>query len=328
MTWTGKIFKFNSVPIEVDWDALQADITAQADGDSGAPKQTLASMAANSVDTAELVAAAVSQLKLKTAMGEVSTSNAGGAFGVMLELPGGEYGFYPQDKTDGGATDRKFTITGSTSGATNNVYITRISIWQNSGSGSGFAQQRYIQASPPYDLGDGIVNLFIFCLVDKVTGEIVATYVAPEAPWHNNGPTDIRTGIIKRVHDTEWETEVINDLRIKMWKGEQLDVGDEGVLIAYMTSLSSLDKQERIITQEIKQADMNLIPHPFSGFNMTKFEPIMLDPLNDLSRTLAEMAEEGYSISQLIYEKFFIISNTQLSRAGPMGVKQVPYRWK
>lgn len=54
-----------------------------------------------------------------------------------------------------------------------------------------YAQQRYIQACPPYDHGDGLIAQYAFALLDK-NGTLEGAYVAEDAPWHNNGPTDIR----------------------------------------------------------------------------------------------------------------------------------------
>src|SRR3990167_709514 len=57
------------------------------------------------------------------------------------------------------------------------------------------AQQRYVQASPPYNLGDGDVPLFVFVVVNSL-GKIESTYVAQDPPWANNGPTNIQPDFI------------------------------------------------------------------------------------------------------------------------------------
>ena len=147
MTWTGKIFRFNSVPIEIDWDALQADITAKANGDSGAPKNKLASMNAGSVDTVELVNNSVNQAALKTTISEVSTTTSI----INLVFASGEWGFFPQEKTDGSGTwDYKIAST-----IQFGTRLTQIGLSRTAGSGTGFAQQRYIQASPPSPISYG-----------------------------------------------------------------------------------------------------------------------------------------------------------------------------
>ena len=57
---------------------------------------------------------------------------------------------------------------------------------------TAYLREYYVQASPPYDLGDGYIPLFVFMLVEKGTGKVVAASLAPEAPWHYNGHTNIR----------------------------------------------------------------------------------------------------------------------------------------
>jgi len=57
---------------------------------------------------------------------------------------------------------------------------------------SYFADQVYINASPPYDMGDGQVHGFVFAQVEKGSGRVIALYSADVPPWVYNGPTDVR----------------------------------------------------------------------------------------------------------------------------------------
>lgn len=116
--------------------------------------------------------ASITQAKLKTSLGSVSTTTT-----EKLTLPGGQYGFYPQ-------------IKGSQNNALDTVYLggpfvsdvpsTYTSlIYLNVSVGTGYAQQRYITSS-------GEIH-WIFVLKDKKTKKILSIYQAPDHPCFGNG---------------------------------------------------------------------------------------------------------------------------------------------
>lgn len=115
----------------------------------------------------------VTTAKLKTSQGEVSTSST---TGVLLTLPGGEYGFYPRVKIDapGSPTGQIQILDGSVAGSSS--YSTRVYI--KTSAGTGYAQQRYVTASGR--------DYWAFALVDG-EGNIIATYNAPDHPMYGNG---------------------------------------------------------------------------------------------------------------------------------------------
>lgn len=146
------------------------------------------------VTEAKLAASAVAQGKLKTDSGEVSTIT-----GEQLTLPGGEYGFYPQIRmsaTDSRAWDA-FIVDSTQAGWTG--YLTTIWI-DNDGSGDTiYAQQRYIQASPPYMIGDTNWGHFLFLLRKISDGMVVSAYQAKDPPWAYNGPPQNTKNSIARI---------------------------------------------------------------------------------------------------------------------------------
>lgn len=117
----------------------------------------------------------VSQAILKTTTGEVSTGGT-----ANLTLPGGSYGFYPQVRKDGAGTFSS-TIADALSGTSfiTNIYIDT--------TGTARAQQRYVQASPPYKIGNVYWGHFIFVLREKVSEKVLASYEAEDPPWAYNG---------------------------------------------------------------------------------------------------------------------------------------------
>ena len=120
-----------------------------------------------------IAAGAVSQAKLKTSTGSVSTGYTGLA---NLTLPGGEYGFYPQLQ----APIAGVTITAQIAvplAAT--AFVTNIAIASNYGGITVYARQRYVTSS-------GEVH-WVFILRDKATKQIISMYQAPDHPCFGNG---------------------------------------------------------------------------------------------------------------------------------------------
>jgi len=271
---------------------------------------TTAKIADSNVTEVKLGNSAVAQAKVKTATGEVSINNGS----ANLTLPGGQYGWYPEIKK-AGPVDPSHQI-GLNS--TNTSYLTNIFITASGDSGAfGYAQQRYVQASPPYDLGGGEVPLFVFALVDTL-GNIRATYAAADPPWANNGPTDIRADFIDAA-------------------GSAFKLARPAVNVAKLSDpvtreaeLAKLDAAPQLveITQAVKQADMPLIPHPFMGNPLTGMTVVLLDPVAPLNERLLRLLESGESVAALLHGDYLRIGNTPLPRSGPPGVIAVSANWK
>lgn len=129
----------------------------------------VASMAANSVGLAPLL----------TSSANTSTTELTAQSIVMT---GGQYCFHPTFKTS--ATGTAYNHTSST---TSTTYVALLGIAASSGQ-TAYAEWQYFAASPPYDLGDGEVNGFIYLKFDIVTGQIVSTSIAEDPPWYGNTP--------------------------------------------------------------------------------------------------------------------------------------------
>ena len=288
--------------------------------DSGA-LAALNSVGAAQIDTSavgqsEIAANAVGQSELKDTTGIVSTTLT---TGINLTLPSGSFGFYPQFRETGAGLNAAM-VTGGNIGST---YITNIRL-QTITSGTAYAQQRYFTASPPYDLGDGVVGRFIFVLIDDATKNIDAVYQATEAPWHYNGPTDIRgklaaDGKKYRTHrDMSGHPLSLAQARLNI-----------GTLKAYNVAFQNTPLIQQEITQDIKQADINLIPHPFIHNDLTGKTVVMLDPVSDLNFELDELSQqEEFNINELLHDGYLEIDNVGLQRAGPTDILIPSFKWK
>jgi hypothetical protein len=123
------------------------------------------------ITDAEIANTAITQAKLKTSSGSLSSSVE---TYYNITLPGGEYGFYPQ--IYGRISHARIQYSDVTD---NNIpnYVTNIAL--SSSGGYAYVRQRYVTSS-------GEVH-WIFILRDKATKNIIAMYQAPDHPCFGNG---------------------------------------------------------------------------------------------------------------------------------------------
>ena len=290
--------------------ALRDNAIAITEGAGGAPPVQTAAIAALAITEAKLAAASVSQGKLKTTQGSGTTG------GAIILLPGGEYGFHPTMSKAGNGT----YVLHYTDGATFSQYGTDNSavaaLFVKGDGNGGNWQQRYVQASRPYNLGDGEIPLFIFAIMNS-DGTIHSTYVAPEAPWHNNGPTSIRPDMVIGGRGFQRRREILAEFG-----------SIKAALLSGLTRAQVLDRLatdpmvDREVTQAIKNADMPLLPHPFVGNNLTGKTAVLLDPVSPLMTRLLGVHESGESVTEVVHG-WLTIGNTALVRSGPPGVMVV-----
>lgn len=251
----------------------------------------------------------IGQGQLKTSNGSVSFTTGSGPsftsgsnvvrFGVeSTVLPGGQYGFTPRVERDGSIGLAGF-IMASTGDNVSSISGFGISA---SGAPSGDASQRYVTSSPPYDLGDGEAAGFFFMLING-EGEMVGHYAADTPPWAYNGPTDIRCTYVCPISGKKYR---------RALKKRTFEQYMDGAKITY-------ENQE--ITQEIKNADMNLIPSPFLNHDKA-YKTVLLDPMDTKIRKIMDIQNAG-GVDEFLAELKagkFQIDNDECKRCGPKGV--------
>ncbi len=169
------------------------------------------------------------------------------------------------------------------------------------GGNTCYAQQRYIDSSPPYNLGDGDVPLFVFVAVDG-SGVVLSVYCASVPPWAYNGPTKVTADYISESGKKyKYRTRVIDR--------------ESGLIVTDMVEL----------THEIKNSDMSIIPHPFHGLSSNE-SVILLDPPD--AQILKNLRDAGESINELLHDGDIKINNTELNRKTPLGVAAHGWKWK
>ncbi len=251
-------------------------------------------IAENAVGASEIADGAVGRSHLNTTDGsgddEVSTTGSG-----EFTLPGGSYGFYPMLKhpTSGdGAANMASDLV---------VTDFRCNIYMNAtNGGTTTAKQRYINASPPFDLGDGEISLFVFVNVNK-SGDVLSVYTSRVPPWAYNGPTDI-TG--SQGKDG------------KKYKIQRKIIDYENAII---------EEKKVLITNEFKNADMHLIPDPFPSAKPDT-SIILLDPPE--TEKLFRLTQAGESINDLLHDGYLGIDNDKLNRKCPRDVCAHKWKWK
>lgn len=162
---------------KIETDVVVADsITAGAVGTS--------EIATDGVGQDEIAATSVGRGEIKSSTEEVSQAASIGTWYNKEFTNPSTWGFHPNFRTDsGGALSARFQE--ADSGITS--YTTRIAFMVGAASNTVYSRMGYIQASPPYCLGDiepEDWGMFLW-LVRKANGEIVSARRCMDAPWSN-----------------------------------------------------------------------------------------------------------------------------------------------
>lgn len=287
------------------------------------------SLAPNSVGTTNLQNSAVTQVKLGFgSVGQSEIKNGGAIVSttsptlVNIILPGGSYGFLPTFRVSSGSGFWGGDGLVSAAFAANTIStvdVTTIAICHPS-SATIFATQLFVGASPPYNLGDGDIPLFIFAELEP-SGKIISAYSATDAPWHYNGPTNIAAdSYVNGVPYQEKKQFMVEhgSLKKAIAKGIKIDKAIEDLAISPMVNVE--------ITQSVKNADMGLIPHPFASKKPGN-TVVLIDPVSSMCEKLAMLQKSGESVLELLHDGNLIIGN-KVNRSGPPGVDSFSIKWK
>lgn len=266
---------------------------------------TAAKIVANAVGQSEMADNAIGQAELKDALQQstgtgISALNyTGGAFTLGFGLAGG---------------------TGiSLQGHTTSAYTWGIGIFRI--SGTHFWQSRYFQASPPYDMGNGEIPLFVFATVDNATREIEAVDIAPDPPWAYSGPTDIRPDFVDKATGKKYKNVPKTTLDILG------NIADTGKRAAMFAQLRSSERDVVEVTPEFKNADIDIVSHPFMGNDLSGKTVILLDPTGSAVDDLGAIWDKGENVAE-IARQYINVGNTDIGINKPAGVMLVSANWK
>jgi len=135
---------------------------------------------ANVVSQTNMQDDSIGVAELKITSGTSSTTSTVGV------LPaGGIYGFLPRIYNSSGGAARLLTVSDYWMYTTGTAVAGTFVLY--SSSGTAYMTQSYIQASPPYKLGNIDWGHFYFILRNIADQEIVSSYEAEDPPWAYNG---------------------------------------------------------------------------------------------------------------------------------------------
>jgi len=334
MTWVDQssAFGYGSVLTSTQMQNLRDNLAAFAAGDSGAPQITSQGVLASNI-------VGQAQIKIASSYHDIAPGSAAAVY--FYTSPGGSYtiGGAPKVGFTGGAgadyvtsgvgTFGAYSSDGSTAagieahGTTGRgSYVNYVWIGTTKGGDTTRGYVYYIQASPPYDMGDGVCGKFMFALIDK-SGNVKQLWVAPEAPWHNNGPTDLRPhgydnkgSPFKLVLDVPFDLKEAKSDPVKL--AEALDAKKNG------------SYKRKMIDRAMQQADMPLVPHPFTNLAVDDVV-VLIDPVSDLCHHVSALEDEDGSdfiLGDAIQNGYIKLDNVPLSRVTPPGVQVVAANWK
>lgn len=264
---------------------------------------------AGAVGQSEIASGAVHRAELDTGTDSGDLSTTGDVDFQIIS--GGEYSFLPRTEVEndpsGGQTENSFWgIGGDTNGA--GPFGTQVSFRNDGSAGVQFGNftSRFVNSSPPWDMGHGDILLFIFLRVNK-DGVVTGTKTAEAPPWAYNGPTDIDGDVI--VRDTSRkntkkkmkyiqapDTEVV----IPPWRGGDPKKWD----------VDKFNNPEMVLVevgQSIKNADMDIIPHPFTNLREGE-HVIFIDPYDSIMDQLTDLHQKGERLGKIFREGFLTFS--------------------
>jgi len=276
--------------------------------------------ALSSIAQGNISGGAVGQAQLKTATAAGSVLVGTGPGIGTYALVGGTYSFYTMSSD--------FTIgqTTATCFAGGNTAAGVIGVANASTVNANFYfDERYIQACPPYDLGDGEIGLFIFAIMGS-SGEIESFSVSPDPTWAYHGPTNIADAYYRDGKGYREVRQVESDIYNGIYNISGIQKNTKKML-QYADRLMTDPIVEMEITQKIKNRDKELHPHPWHRNDLDGKTVVMLDPVSDLSHKLLALHCAGFDIDrELIKPGNIVVDNTAIKRACPSCVMPVAFK--
>lgn len=285
-----------------------------------AQKIQTAAYATGSVDQAAIGAAAVGQGELKTTTASHSVGISSGSSSTQA-LTGGTYSWWTMGGTEGAANTDHIVVGGNGDTAAGTLGLRN----QETALNTCYIDERYVQASPPYDLGDGETPLFIYLLMSG--GNIEGVSVAPDPTWAYHGPTDIRAEHVDRVTGRKYRRQRIlpNGMTLREAKLQA-----PAIYRQFQTGQIDASIELIEITQAYKNQDKDIAPHPWYLNNNSGKQVVLLDPVSAIASRLADIADDegAREVRELIQGDYLVVDNSDNGRNSAAGVMPVNFRWK
>ena len=296
--------------------AMRDNVSAVANGDTGAPK----------IQQSALDTDCVGQSQIKTTFQSLTHSTSAATWSV---LTGGAYtiGFSMQGGGSGGADP---FIRYGRLGVNSSTYSFSAELSQIQNSAHDNSRSYYINSSPPYDLGDGEIPLFVYLLINNSSGDIELLQTMVDPIWAYNGPTDIvptrysnRAGGGYRAYKKTKDLSGIPTLAESIVSGASA-VSNRNRLIKNAPVI------EIEVDQSLKNADKDIIPHPWVSNNLSGKTVVLLDPVSKVCEDILEIrSDPESSIEETnIIKNYINFGNSMINRSGPRDLTIVSARWR
>ena len=297
MAWTELEFPFGSVLTSAKMTQLYTNFSALAEGEQDAPK--------------------IKPISLKTGT-QINTFTSLGQ-GTILNS---SYYFLPKVYYRGVVDIKLFCAPARISTTSPDVSLYRTG-YKCEASGMSRSRPiwglvRYLQASPPYDLGYGEIPLFIFLQVNN-QGEILNVSTSQDPPWAESPDAQkdfYRDGRHYR-------------RRLKNNQPQLRNAKTSAEMRACLNTIRNPDCWEEVeVNQNLKNANMNTIPHPFLNLDAGD-RVLLLDTLSPTGQELAELIQQGeLDALQMFSSRYLRIDSQPLDVTSPQGVLTVRAHWK
>jgi len=279
MTWTNLTFANGDILTSSDMTSMDDNFDAITAGDSGAPKLTNAALNTALTQT-QIAAAAVAQADLKSTTANQSSGSVASNGTFEFTPTGGLFTFAGFVGQNTAVTSTEHMRIRCHSSQQANL----IRVKNNVGAAkTASLLTRFIQGSPPYNLGNGDIPLFVFLLLDKTTKEILGAELAEDPPWYAYGPHTL--GLYGKI-----------EKYIGVW-GRNLgsildDPKERDEVLLKLKKLNDLKIQalkKEPWSQQDKNIDMNIVPHLFNQYDSLKHDVVLVDPCGSIVETLSYM---------------------------------------
>lgn len=204
-------------------------------------------------------------------------------FGYLVAWDGAFDATRAYDLAFGGSSDYLANAFGEPAGPFVDILV------KSTGADSIVMDLHYFQGSPPYNLGNGDIPLFIFADIAP-GGEVQSLMITEDPPWCNGGPTNIHPNL-KRGNKKYRRQIKLPCTKKEAWANpEKMEI--------YLDAMKRPVFEEIEITRQYKNTDAELIPHPFRAMPKNH-RKVLIDPCSKLVERLYELKQDGQSVAQL-----------------------------
>lgn len=183
----------------------------------------------------------------------------------------------------------------------------------------------YLDASPPYDLGDGEIPLFVY-LKQLPGGALEEMTCNTSPPWYDSADSPV----VRRDLAPDGTTRKFRSIRALPPK--PTDWSDKTARSAYLAALRTptqdlAPEEMEEITPATKNERMIDRPHPFMSVQPTH-RVALIEPAGDFAHQLAAIHDDGGNVLSLLQHGYIELTDDLPTRAGPPGVTILGARWR